>query len=634
MTKAAIAELAGLDQWVISKYVERGGKLDKPPFSPYTRRQCSHSNPAHWSSYATARAALAGFKWLGFVFHESDPYSGIDLDGCCKPDVDRIRTRTDIEDWALRIIDQAHSYTEVSPSGKGVKIFVRGTLPEVLIVSMGEHIGIEVYSTKRYFTVTGQHLAGTPTEIREAQSALDQLQREYKPAPVERPATANMHLIARSTPREGKLSARDTIDQANRDNDLDTYLETKGAALVRSSGETSYYSSIAGEAHDHAYTYIVSPAKRGAGQIGFSYSPNGKLNNVDFRHGFRFFDAYAALDQNGDTIAALKAFSPEPAAPRARQDPPLLEPRKRTPADEAYNARRLEARRADNRAVLSELYDYVNTIELGDRAVLLFAYLHQLADECGLLQVRPTNAAIAAALGLCERSIQRAFRDLEETKIGKRSGGRGWRDSDQPNEAATWTFYRYAIPRVTAPEAPADYYVECVTLSYRTCDLDTTIGACEPRAVEQPPIEPAAPAGWCKIQPDFDDSDQPEIATYDPAAAWIPEAPAPVEPVIVDLDPLVPAPPAPSSPTFRAFITAWYAAQPGAIDKRTGRPRSTGQRDYFRREAERYLVDVSPEEAALRWAGLDRPARPSSGQGVARGAPHKLLALDQQSAFF
>ena len=73
-----IAELAQLDQWVISKPVRRRGKFDKPPFSPILDDDhkkpwmCSHSEPSHWSCYDTARAALPGFSWLGFVFHESD----------------------------------------------------------------------------------------------------------------------------------------------------------------------------------------------------------------------------------------------------------------------------------------------------------------------------------------------------------------------------------------------------------------------------------------------------------------------------------------------------------------------------------------------------------------------------------
>ena len=163
-----IAELTQLDQWVVSKYVERHDKdgnlkYDKPPFSPHTGYQCSHSEPEDWGSYEAAIAILPRFLWLGFVFSEYDPYSGIDLDGCRDPKASKIAP------WAQRIIDMCSSYTEISPSGTGVKIFVRGTLPEALLVPMGEHVGMEIYSRQRYFTLTGQHLPGTPTTINDAQ---------------------------------------------------------------------------------------------------------------------------------------------------------------------------------------------------------------------------------------------------------------------------------------------------------------------------------------------------------------------------------------------------------------------------------------------------------------------------------
>jgi Protein of unknown function (DUF3987) len=55
-----------------------------------------------------------------------------------------------------------NSYTEASPSGTGLHIWVRGVKP-------GDKCrkGIEIYSTKRFLTVTGVHVPVTPKEIRE-----------------------------------------------------------------------------------------------------------------------------------------------------------------------------------------------------------------------------------------------------------------------------------------------------------------------------------------------------------------------------------------------------------------------------------------------------------------------------------
>jgi primase-polymerase (primpol)-like protein len=66
-----------------------------------------------------------------------------------------------VKGWAKEIIEMMGSYTEVSPSGTGVKIIIKGTLP-------GNGIkkgNIEIYDKGRYFTITGWHLEGTPKRI-------------------------------------------------------------------------------------------------------------------------------------------------------------------------------------------------------------------------------------------------------------------------------------------------------------------------------------------------------------------------------------------------------------------------------------------------------------------------------------
>jgi hypothetical protein len=99
------------------------------------------------------------------VFSKDDPYCGIDLDHCRDPKTGKIAK------WAEKIIQDFHSYVEVSPSGSGVHILVKGQLPQG-----GKKKGqIEVYDKLRFFTITGQHLEGTPQDIRSAQEAIDRL---------------------------------------------------------------------------------------------------------------------------------------------------------------------------------------------------------------------------------------------------------------------------------------------------------------------------------------------------------------------------------------------------------------------------------------------------------------------------
>jgi hypothetical protein len=107
-------------------------------------------------------------------------------------------------------------------------------------------------------------------------------------------------------------------------------------------------------------------------------------------------------------------------------------------------------------------------------------------------------------------------------------------------------------------------------------------------------------------------------------------------PAVIQLDPLVQAPPLNTDPTYGEFIWRWHAAQPGAIRKKTGKPWSAAQRQRFKREAESYLVDVSPAEAALRWDAMTRlrpvsrlPSRLRTGQNRTKtpSVPQQRLNL-------
>ncbi|MBX9681415.1 MAG: hypothetical protein K2X38_21890 [Gemmataceae bacterium] len=83
---------------------------------------------------------------------------------------------------AQAVIEAIGSYTEVSPSGTGFKIFARGELPPESRCSIKEFFGpgtkIEFFDHDRYFAVTGHHLAGTPLEVCEVQDAISALMAE------------------------------------------------------------------------------------------------------------------------------------------------------------------------------------------------------------------------------------------------------------------------------------------------------------------------------------------------------------------------------------------------------------------------------------------------------------------------
>lgn len=95
------------------------------------------------------------------MFAPDDPYTGIDLDGC----FDETGV---LAGWAQDLVTRFDSYTELSPSGHGLHIIIRGKLP-----GRGRRKGsIEMYSEGRYFTVTGGLLEGAPLVIAERSEML------------------------------------------------------------------------------------------------------------------------------------------------------------------------------------------------------------------------------------------------------------------------------------------------------------------------------------------------------------------------------------------------------------------------------------------------------------------------------
>jgi primase-polymerase (primpol)-like protein len=134
---------------------------------------------------------------IGFVFTTADPFTGIDLDHC--------RTNEgDLEPWAAAIVERLHSLTEWSPSGEGLHILVKASLPEC---AGRRTSGIEIYSSGRYFTITGDQLERTPgaieereTEILDLVAALDKKSQRHveRYSPLSSVAPTDEELILRA----------------------------------------------------------------------------------------------------------------------------------------------------------------------------------------------------------------------------------------------------------------------------------------------------------------------------------------------------------------------------------------------------------------------------------------------------
>src|SRR5271157_1430271 len=170
------AELRAISRWLGWKSVPAEPKPRKLPIDPKSGKAASSTDPATWSDYDTAVASVARYRLnqsaalpggIGFVFIADGQLVGIDLDNCRTPQTGEIAP------WAQRIIKQLDSYGEVSPSGTGVKIFLKGKLPPNAKHNVKHQTGsVEMYDSGRYFTVTGKHVPGTPTTIEDRQAEL------------------------------------------------------------------------------------------------------------------------------------------------------------------------------------------------------------------------------------------------------------------------------------------------------------------------------------------------------------------------------------------------------------------------------------------------------------------------------
>ena len=157
-------------QWVVWKYVERGGKQTKAPINPHNGSLASSTDASTWGTFAEAieacrrNSALAG---VGFVFTADDPYCGVDLDDS----VDE--TTRQVKPWAQQIVDRLDSYTEISPSGSGLKVFIKASKPGARCRKAYEDGEVEIYDRDRFFTVTGIRPPGFASDVNVRQESLD-----------------------------------------------------------------------------------------------------------------------------------------------------------------------------------------------------------------------------------------------------------------------------------------------------------------------------------------------------------------------------------------------------------------------------------------------------------------------------
>ena len=186
-----LGKLKEMAQWVCWTFENRDGDKTKPPIAPFDNTKYAKSNDSDtWGTYEEAVSYHdredTDTEGIGLMLSESDLVVGIDLDGCRHPET------AELEPWASEIVELVDTYTEVSPSQTGLRLFAVGMLPEgrsrqkqERTIDMPDWVleqksaEIEVYDDVRYMTYTGDQLEGTPSDAEKRVSEIKELHAEY-----------------------------------------------------------------------------------------------------------------------------------------------------------------------------------------------------------------------------------------------------------------------------------------------------------------------------------------------------------------------------------------------------------------------------------------------------------------------
>ena len=165
-------EVRQYDQWVCWKHErDNTNKLTKRPYNAIENKWASPTKKTDWCSFERAVKESPRYDGIGFVLTQEDPFCIIDLDDPFKVDENgnyRYKNPTELSKTQIQIFKYFDSYSEKSPSERGLHIVCRGSLP-----TGRNKNGIEVYPHKHFLTFTGDVFNDKP--IRECQEKLSQL---------------------------------------------------------------------------------------------------------------------------------------------------------------------------------------------------------------------------------------------------------------------------------------------------------------------------------------------------------------------------------------------------------------------------------------------------------------------------
>lgn len=190
-------ELKELSRWVLYRlyWDEQRSKYDKKPFNARTGGFAQSNNPNTWCDYETAIGVVDLYDGLGFML--GNGIFGVDIDGVA------------LDDPVVKeVLITLNSYSEVSPSGKGIHVICLGSKPQ----GACRKANFECYDKGRFFTITGRVIENYGT-LRDCTDSIKPLHGKYLARQEERTFTTPCSMEG-----GGLLDDSEVIEKASRNN--------------------------------------------------------------------------------------------------------------------------------------------------------------------------------------------------------------------------------------------------------------------------------------------------------------------------------------------------------------------------------------------------------------------------------
>lgn len=150
--------------WCCWKKVKKDDKYTKVPYDARTGQMAKPNDSSTFCTYPELLHNCINYSGVGLGIFKG--YSAVDIDHC-------VDENGEISELARDIIDYCNSYTELSPSGTGIRIIFKAPddwkLDKDKYYTKNSSIHLEIYcseQTNKYVTITGNTL-GINTEISE-----------------------------------------------------------------------------------------------------------------------------------------------------------------------------------------------------------------------------------------------------------------------------------------------------------------------------------------------------------------------------------------------------------------------------------------------------------------------------------